>query len=45
MSKKSRAKETGEKLRGILLELYEADPEGAADARVLSSASRGLVGS
>ena len=33
MSKKSRARETGQKLREILLEIYEADPEGAADAR------------
>ena len=33
MSKKSRSKETGQKLRAILLEIYEADPEGAAEAR------------
>ena len=33
MSKKGRAKETGEKLREILLEIHAADPAGAADAR------------
>ena len=33
MSKRSRARETGQKLREILLEIYEADPEGAAEAR------------
>ena len=32
MSKKSRAKETGEKLRAILLEIYEAAPEAAVQA-------------
>jgi|LULI01.1.fsa_nt_gb hypothetical protein len=33
MSKRSRARETGKKIKQILIEVYEADPEGAAEAR------------